>query len=119
LYDLFWDNSAVAVILGFYLALSLLPEILVWSALAKPGIHEPVLKRMHQVETMVNNNRLDVLAESKRDHFTKDLPLRHVHVPHVVKAAVSSPGADQTPDGSAAPNESAAANDTDTSRRAA
>jgi hypothetical protein len=119
LYDLFWTNSSVAVILGFYLALSLLPEILVWSALTKPGIHEPVLKRMHQMETMVINNRLDVLAESKRDKFTQELPLRHVHVPHKLKAAASSPAAEQTPKGNAGPNESDAANETDTSRRAA
>lgn len=119
LYDLFWTNSSVAVILSFYLALSLLPEILVWTALAKPGIHEPVLKRMHQMEAMVNNTRLDVLAESKRDRFTQELPLRHVYVPHVVKAAASSPAADQTSEGSAGLNESAAANETDTSQRAA
>jgi hypothetical protein len=119
LYDLFWTNSSVAIILGFYLALSLLPEILVWSALAKPGINEPVLKRMHQMETMVINNRLDVLAESKRDKFTQELPLRHVHVPHKLKAAASRPATEQTPKGNAGPNESAAANETDTSRRTA
>lgn len=121
LYDLFWTNSSVAVILGFYLALSLLPEILVWTALAKPGIHEPVLKRMHQMETLVNNNRLDVLAESKRDQFTKELPLRHVHVPHFAKAATSHATEDKAPaaDAGQPSQDGGAATNDDTVRRAA
>lgn len=94
LYDLFWTDGSVATILGFYLALSLLPEILVWTALSKPGIYEPTLKRIHEMELMVNNNRLDVLAEAKRDHYTKDLPLRHVHTPHVTKPAMPKAEAD-------------------------
>lgn len=71
LFELFWTDGSVAVILGFYLAVSLMPEILVWTALAKAGIYAPTLKRMHDMETMVNNNRLDVLAEKKRDRYTR------------------------------------------------
>lgn len=120
LYDLFWTNSSVAVIMGFYLSLSLLPEVLVWTALAKPGIHEPVLKRMYQMETLVNNNRLDVLAEAKRDHFTQELPLRHVHVPHTMKAAASNAATDQEPQGTTGQfANNGAAEDAGTARRAA
>ena len=121
LYDLFWTNSSVAVILGFYLALSLLPEILVWTALAKPGIHEPVLKRMYQMETLVINNRLDVLTEAKRDHFTHALPLRHIHVPHVMKAAASHAGGHQAAKGTTdqSTNDDDTSKDADASRRAA
>lgn len=121
LYDLFWTNSSVAVILGFYLALSLLPEILVWTALAKPGIHQPVLQRMYQVETLVNNNRLDVLAETKRDHFTHELPLRHVHVPHVIKAtAFNAASNEATKDATGQPgNDDASSQAANTTRRAA
>lgn len=121
LYELFWTNSSVAIILVFYLALSLLPEILVWSALAKPGIHQPVLQRMYQMETLVINNRLDVLAEAKRDHFTHELPLRHVHVPHVMKAsafqAASNQAAKDTKDQPG--NDGASAEAANTTRRAA
>lgn len=103
LYDLSWTDHSVATILGFYLALSLLPEVLVWMALAKPGIYEPTLKRIHEMETMVNNNRLDVLAEAKRDRYTRELPLRHVHVPHIAKPA--GPKADANPAGASGPSE--------------
>lgn len=95
LYELFWTDGSVATILAFYLSLSLLPEILVWTALAKPGIYQPMLQRMQQMETMVNNNRLDVLAEAKRDQYTQELPLRHVHVPHPTKG--TDPKSDTNP----------------------
>lgn len=85
LWTLVWSKGSALFTVAFYLVLSLLPEVMVITALSKPGVYAPMFNRLNAQEDHKAHQELDLLWERTRDAYADVMPVRHLMAPSATK----------------------------------
>lgn len=80
LWSLMLNDGRALMVVGFYLVLSLLPEIMVLTALSKPGVYQPVFDDLNAIEKRTATRNLQKLHAETRDEGLKPMTASHINV---------------------------------------